>query len=115
MQRRRQQAVHLNDRGSLLMAKRIYPLRIEPWSAVRIVTHADSCAKALALRAKRFLGRDAPVLPLQGCTLSAACNCIYRHYTDRRAGPRRDAAPAERRPISSPVERRGARGRRGCD
>jgi hypothetical protein len=115
MQRRRQQAVQLNDSGSRLMAKRIYPLRIEPWSAVQIVTHGDSCPKAMALRSRRFLARDAPVLPLQGCKLSAACNCIYRHYTDRRAGPRRDAAAAERRPISSPPERRGPRDRRGSD
>ena len=36
------------------MAKRIYPLRIEPWSAVRIDTHGEACAKAMALRGKRF-------------------------------------------------------------
>ena len=95
------------------MPKRTYPLRIEPWSAVRIVTHGDTCARAMALRAKRFLARDAPVLPRQGCTLHAGCNCIYRHYTDLRAGARREAAAAVRGPVGAPVERRGPRDRRG--
>jgi hypothetical protein len=67
----------------------------------------------MALRAKRFLARDAPVLPLQGCTLSAACNCIYRHYTDRRAGSRRDDVAGARGPVGPPLERRGPRDRRG--
>jgi hypothetical protein len=97
------------------MAKRTYRLRIEPWSAVRIATHGDSCAKAVALRDKRFLARDAPALPLKGCTRSAACNCIYRHYSDRRAGPRREVAEIGSRKPAAPSERRGARGRRGAD
>jgi hypothetical protein len=97
------------------MRKRTYPLRIEPWSAVRITTRGDVCAKALTLRDKRFLARDAPVLPLQGCTLPAACNCIYRHYADRRASQRRDVALSAARTVKAPVERRGARGRRGSD
>jgi hypothetical protein len=97
------------------MAKRTYPLRIEAWSAVRIATRGDTCAKAVALRDKRFLARDAPALPLKGCTLSAACNCMYRHYTDRRAGARRDTPPTASRPVRATLERRAARGRRGCD
>jgi hypothetical protein len=101
--------------GNTLMAKRIYRLRIEPWSAVRIDPDKAACAKAMALQGKRFLGRDAPALPLKGCTRSAACNCIYRHYADRRAGPRRDAAPSTGRTQRAPLERRAARGRRGSD
>jgi hypothetical protein len=86
-----------------------------PWSAVRIATHGEACAKAMALHDKRFLARDAPALPLKGCTLAAACNCIYRHYTDRRAGQRRDVAPTASRALRSPGERRAARERRGSD
>jgi hypothetical protein len=101
------------------MAKRLYPLQIEPWSAVRIATRGETCAKAQALRDKRLLARDAPALPLKGCTMSAACNCMYRHYADRRAASRRDACghaagigmPAP----GTPAERRAARGRRGAD
>ena len=97
------------------MRKRTYRLRIEPWSAVRIAPGGEACAKAVALHDKRFLARDAPALPLKGCTRSATCNCIYRHYADRRAGPRRDAAAAGTRPLRSPVERRATRERRGSD
>jgi hypothetical protein len=102
------------------MAKRLYPLRIEPWSAVRIATRGETCAKAQALHDKRLLARDAPALPLKGCTMSAACNCMYRHYADRRAAPRRDptrhdAAGSGMPAPGTPVERRGLRGRRGAD
>jgi len=97
------------------MPKRTYRLRIEPWSAVRIAPDRAACPKAAALQDKRFLARDAPALPLKGCTRSAACQCIYRHYVDRRAGPRRDAAPVAGRTVRTPVERRAARGRRGSD
>jgi hypothetical protein len=97
------------------MPKRPYRIRIEPWSAVRLVTHGDSCARATSLRDKRFLFREAPALPLKGCTLSAACNCMYRHYVDRRSGPRRDTGSTAARIVKAPVERRSARGRRGSD
>jgi hypothetical protein len=97
------------------MAKRLYPLRIEPWSAVRIATRGETCAKAQALRDKRLLARDAPALPLKACTMSAACNCMYRHYADRRAATRRDAAGTGKPAPGMPVERRGMRGRRGAD
>src|SRR5580658_2111280 len=97
------------------MHKRSYRIRIEPWSAVRLVTHGDGCARATALQDKRFLFREAPALPLKGCTLSAACNCIYRHYVDRRGGPRRDPKADGKRTVKAPVERRSARGRRGSD
>jgi hypothetical protein len=97
------------------MPKRPYRIRIEPWSAVRLETHGDCCARATALRDRRFLFREAPALPLKGCTLSAACNCNYHHYVDRRSGPRRDPASNAKRIVKAPVERRSARGRRGSD
>ena len=95
------------------MAKRTYPLRIEPWSAVRIATHGETCTRAVAMRDKRLLARDAPALPLKGCTMSATCKCIYRHYADRRAGPRRADAPTENWAPGAPTERRVSRGPRG--
>src|SRR5580700_11653301 len=97
------------------MHKRHYQIRIQPWSAVRIVTHGEACARATALQEKRFLAREAPALPLKGCTLASACNCMYKHYVDRRTGPRRDQEVTGRRVAKAPVERRSARGRRGSD
>lgn len=63
--------------------------RREPWHAVRLVPGPRSCATVEALRSQRFLSAEAPRLPLPGCALRATCACVYRHYADRRAGPRR--------------------------
>jgi hypothetical protein len=52
-------------------------------------------------------------LPLAQCDADR-CNCKYRHFEDRRAGPRRSAetgAPEKR----TPVNRREKRGRRSLD
>jgi hypothetical protein len=97
------------------MHKKLYRIRIEPWSAVRLVPHGEVCARATALHEKRFLAREAPALPLKGCTLSSSCNCMYKHYVDRRTGPRRDQERTGRRMVKAPIERRSARGRRGSD
>jgi len=59
-------------------------------------------ARALSLRAVARRAGVSPAAP-------------YRHYADRRAGPRRDAAAAGTRPLRSPVERRATRERRGSD
>jgi hypothetical protein len=95
------------------MHKRTYRIRVEPWSAVRLVTRGHACARATALTSKRFLAREAPALPLRGCTFASACNCRYQHYVDRRAGPRRDDDVSGGRTTKAPVERRSSRDRRG--
>jgi hypothetical protein len=97
------------------MQKKPYRIRVARWGAVRLVTHGPACARAKALEDKRFLARDAPALPLKGCTSASACNCMYKHYVDRRSGPRRDQEVTGRRVAKAPVERRSARGRRGSD
>jgi hypothetical protein len=53
--------------------------------AVSIVpsSAAGCCAACEALGPQRFLLKDAPKLPLGQCTASA-CNCRYRHHSDRR-------------------------------
>jgi hypothetical protein len=48
----------------------------------------NCCAAAHALRDRRFLSREAPVLPLTGCDV-AHCSCRYEHYDDRRQKVRR--------------------------
>jgi hypothetical protein len=97
------------------MQKKTYRIRVAPFSAVRLVPHGEACARATALNDKRFLARDAPALPLKGCTLASVCNCMYMHYGDRRTGPRRDQEVTGRRVVKAPIERRSARGRRGSD
>jgi hypothetical protein len=95
------------------MHKGPYRIRIGPWSAVRLVTQGDACARATALTHKRFLAREAPALPLRGCPLATTCHCRYNHYVDRRTGPRRNEEITGRRAKTATVERRAARDRRG--
>jgi len=58
--------------------------------AVAIRFHQDACPAVKALANIRFLAKEAPHLPLDGCTASN-CKCQYRHYDDRRDGEDRRA------------------------
>lgn len=59
-----------------------------PHHAVVVVPGRHACAAACALRDRRFLSREAPALPLTGCS-AGQCTCRYQHYDDRRQGVRR--------------------------
>ncbi|MEZ5498408.1 MAG: hypothetical protein R3E77_03140 [Steroidobacteraceae bacterium] len=86
------------------------------WHAVSVVPHQGSCAAAVLLRHERFLSREAPPLPLAKCSCPGTCPCTYRHFSDRRQGPRRGAlitGARDRR--SDTAERRNSRGRRKGD
>jgi hypothetical protein len=83
------------------------------WHAVAIVAPSRACEAALACKGKRFLSSEAPRLPLAQCDANR-CICKYRHFEDRRAGPRRSAekgAPEKR----TPINRREKGGRRSVD
>lgn len=58
------------------------------WRAVAIIGSASACAAAQMCKGKRYLCREAPRLPLEGCD-AARCDCKYRHFEDRRGAPRR--------------------------
>jgi hypothetical protein len=58
------------------------------YHAVTIAPGPRACTAARELRGRRFLSREAPVLPLKNCG-SAECECRYEHYEDRRKGGRR--------------------------
>ncbi len=59
-----------------------------PWHAVSIVPGSPACKAAHELVRKRYLSREAPVLPLKACD-QGNCTCCYVHHADRRKGPRR--------------------------
>jgi hypothetical protein len=83
------------------------------WHAVTLITSGRPCAAVLACKGKRFLSSQAPRFPLPECD-APRCECRYRHYEDRRGGPRRaeeSGAPAGR----AAQNRRGKRGRRAAD
>jgi hypothetical protein len=85
------------------------------WAAVAVVTAGGGCEAARALKGKRFLGADAPRLPLKECATPSTCRCTYRKFGDRREGPRREEEETGmRRSITLP-DRRTRRGRRSDD
>ena len=65
-------------------------------------------------RHQRWLSREAPQLPLPGCTRPDTCRCTYQHHEDRRAGGRRaEDTDAFRQPaVANRAERRSRRDRR---
>ncbi|HTW75101.1 MAG TPA: hypothetical protein VMD56_09325 [Steroidobacteraceae bacterium] len=89
--------------------------RKHPWHAVSIVARGAACEQAMALRERRFLSTEAPRLPLSDCPFADQCACVYRHHTDRRAGPRRSSDDTGFHSTRAHQERRAGRGRRGSD
>ena len=86
----------------------------ERWHAVSIVGASDACPSATELRARRLLPQDAARLPMLTCAWPLKCRCVYRHYADRRATPRR--ASELGRPWRAVVpERRQVHGQRADD
>jgi hypothetical protein len=67
------------------------------------------------LASQRLLSAQAPRLPIFGCDRPADCACTFRHYDDRRAGPRRASENGRRADAWVDAERRSARGRRESD
>ena len=63
------------------------PLR--PFQAISIYRGVTCCEMARKFSEHRFLVRDAPPLPLAGCTMRKTCHCKYVKHRDRRAEPRR--------------------------
>jgi hypothetical protein len=86
------------------------------WHAVEILSPRTACPAVEAVKGRRFLSAEAPLLPLFECTRSGICACVYRKFADRRAGARREHEETGiRRTAMPPQERRRKRGRRKAD
>ena len=93
-----------------------------PWHAVAIVTAQPHCPVCGPHKGIRFLAGEAPLLPLKGCPNPQACNSVYKHFADRRAGPRRAEERRAFQPMNLVVvtrvvrdDRRHSTGRRRTD
>ena len=58
---------------------------------VEITSTASQCPAILAMSQRRFLSDEAPRLPIVGCDRRSTCQCVYRHFTDRRTDVRRES------------------------
>jgi hypothetical protein len=86
------------------------------WHAISVEAKVSSCMAAHDLRKRRFLSKEAPALPLQGCTKRAVCPCTYKHHDDRRSKSRRESdAGISSNASKHGTERRMSRGRRSDD
>ncbi len=82
---------------------------------VSIVGGEAACPAVRELDSQRLLSADAPRLPLATCDRPGQCRCTYRHFDDRRAGPRRSIENGRPQAGWSDAERRRIRGRRATD
>ena len=86
-----------------------------PFQAISIFRGVRACEMARKFSEHRFLTRDAPSLPLSGCTLPESCECRYIRHKDRRAEARRLVDFGTSARVYDGRERRFTRGRRASD
>ena len=59
------------------------------YSGVQVKSNPDTCCQAARdIAGQRFLTRNAPMLPLDGCD-APECQCTYKRFDDRRTEYRR--------------------------
>lgn len=105
--------------GDLFGLKKKQPpppaVRVEnKFHAVAIIPGEHACQAAYRFQGQRFLSRQAPPLPLPTCD-AFQCTCKFKHYKDRRAGPRRRSDIGLMPGAYAGSERRQAGGRRAED
>ena len=85
------------------------------YHCVEVVAGAGACEAARLLSGLRLLSADAPKLPLGTCDRPKDCDCAYRHFDDRRQGPRRKREHTWQSLVHNRTDRRIGRGRRETD
>ena len=85
------------------------------YRGAEVIALAGACDAARSLKNVRLLSAEVPLLPLKTCDRPPACKCIYRHFEDRRQGPRREDDDALVPVAYHGIEQRRGRGRRESD
>lgn len=87
------------------------------FTAVSIVTPATCCLAVKEFAGRKLLAKDAPRLPLPGCSDPRQCKCRFQKHADRRGGDedRRLFTTQQRSIWYSGQQRRKSTGRRSDD
>lgn len=88
---------------------------VRPFQGISIYRGVRCCSMAKRFSDHRFLAKDAPTLPLSGCSMPQSCECRYLKHKDRRGERRRivDFVAAARSYMGQ--DRRFRNGRRKSD
>jgi hypothetical protein len=96
-------------------AKLKRPDSASDFRAVEIAPSLMCCAAATQASGRRCLLRQAPRLPLMGCTMPTTCSCSFRKNADRRDSDRRLFGAGETNRWFVGRESRKAEGRRSAE
>jgi hypothetical protein len=93
------------------------PINAGDFRAVEIAPCVMCCTAATQVTGRSYLLRQAPRLPLMGCTMPTTCSCKFRKNADRRDGDRRQFGATEVNRWFVGVESRGREpaGRRSAE
>ncbi len=83
--------------------------------AVSIAPSIMCCAVAMRSTGRLYLLREAPRLPLEGCTMPTSCACKFRKNADRRDSDRRLFGATETNRWFAGLESRRRGGRRSIE
>lgn len=97
------------------IAKLKQPNSRADFRAVKIAPSSTCCAAATQIRGKSYLLRDAPRLPLLGCTMPLYCSCKFRKNADRRDSDRRRLGFSETNRWFAGLENRKRASRRSVE
>ena len=84
------------------------------YRGAEVIGNRSACNAARALQKVRLLSAEVPRLPLTTCD-QPSCKCVYRHFDDRRQGPRREGDSGSVAFAPKGIDRRRGLGRREAD
>ena len=90
---------------------------IKPYRAASILPQGCACTSVKAVRGKRYLMAEVPILPLPECNQSQ-CQCRYVRHEDRRQKDERRALyslQSDLYSVNEAADRRRGQGRRKTD
>jgi hypothetical protein len=91
------------------------PNSTDDFRAVAIAPSIMCCAAAVHATGRPYLLREAPRLPLEGCTMPANCSCKFRKNADRRDSDRRLFGSTETNRWFAGVDSRARGSRRSAE